>query len=246
MVSLNGRLKSKSISEKLNALYYVMHLLVIGYCLYFFVFNVYLNESKIVLVSDKLLVTGLFLTLVFSLTTIGCHRDYMNIKKYHKNTLDYYIADLNPSRGSLVGNIILDKTQFHEHFLSGILIFSMIFSAIVFFISLFSLSPFVFIAIYNLALITVSFYLGLSINLRVVDSEKLSEFDKIEDVSSVQKIRFRQSIIELLKTQNKIVRSDILKICIKYKEENSKDKEKKESDINYRSYKQKSEELGIK
>lgn len=246
MVSLNGRLKSKSISEKLNALYYVMHLLVIGYCLYFFVFNVYLNESKIVLVSDKLLVTGLFLTLVFSLTTIGCHRDYMNIKKYHKNTLDHYIADLNPSKGSLISNIITDKTKFHEHVLSAFFIFSMMFSIIVFFISLFSLNPLIFVIIYNFVLIGISSVLGLSINTSVVGSGKLNRFDNLEDVSSMQKIRFRYSITELLKTQNKVVRSDVLKLCLKYKEENIKDNEKKESEINYKSYKQRSEELGIK
>jgi len=246
MISIAGRLKAKSISEKLHALYYVMHLLVIGYCLYFFVFNIYLNESKIVLVSDKLFVIGLCLTLIFSLTTMGCHRDYMDIKKYHRNTLDHYIADLNPSKGSLISNIMTDKTKFHEHVLSAFFIFAMIFSVILFFISLFSLDPLIFIVIYNCVLMVVSSMLGLVINTDIVGSEKLNKFDDLEDISSMQKIRFRYSITEILKTKNKVIRSDILKICLKYKEENIKDNEKKESEKKYKSYKQRSEELGIK
>jgi len=241
MFSLKGRLKSPHWFEKLNALFYLMHIALIGYITYFLTFNAYLNHNKdtVHAISGTMFMV-LILTLIFSLTTLKSHSDYSKKDKFHKNTLDYYLADLNPSKGSFVYNIVSARTPFHGKCLHPILLSVLFISLIVGLMGIFSKSEGSFIIpFYNIFLVLISiFFGGAIINFCAVSSEKLNEFYELEDITLEDKKEFRKEILAVLEKEKRVDRETVLKVCLKIKKENRKIKEDLESEERYKQFKE--------
>lgn len=225
MISLSGRLKSKTICEKIYVLFYFIHLAIIGGIFYFVFQRLGGNEWVFDFsTSEKFYMIA---TLWFSLTTMNASLDYKNIKKTHHNTLDYYIADLNLSRGSLPVKVLTDKSPFYDKFIGGIFAWSLMILLFAFFMSFFDKveGSTVFLT-YNFCLIILSTFLGgADIRLSKVDSQKLNSIDDIIDITDEEKLHFRREIGKILEVKNYVTRLDVFELITPFIENIKKRKE---------------------
>lgn len=244
MISLKGRLQSKYKYEKFHVLYYIMHYVIIGYITYFVSNRLIENGFRFDFSNYEIAYLGL--TLFFSLTTMKASTDYYNLNKIHKNTLDYYIGDLNPSKGSFLFNFI-EKEENINQLLATILFIIFIFSVVT---SIFCLIvgdyKLLGIIVYNIFLMILSCAIGGSdINYGKVPSEKLNAIEQVEDLSDENKKKFREEVLKKLNKNDVIYKSDLLGICLDLRKDRIEIKKKEENLQDYEAFRKESAEKGV-
>jgi hypothetical protein len=244
MISLKGRLNSTHKYEKIHVLYYAMHWIIIGYILYYVGVRYVENDLKFIFSNYE--IAYISLTLFFSYTTKNASLDYYNLNKIHKNTLDYYIGDLNPSRGSFLFNTGEKEEQIG--FVFAILAF--VIFVFCFIASIYNLTienyKLMWIFLYNILLMTLSCLLGGGdINYNKVSSEKLNAIDNVEDLSEESKIKFREEVLKKLDKDDVIYKHDVLKICLELRKERIEMEKKEEYASEYEAFRKESYKKGV-
>lgn len=244
MISLKGRLQSKYKYEKYHALYYFMHCSVIGYIVYFVSTRLMGNGFQFDFSNYE--IAYVLLTLFFSLTTMNASLDYYNLNKIHKNTLDYYIGELNPSKGSFLFNCI-DKDGEINKTIASLAFFVVVLSVLISMILLiggqYKLTG---VLSYNILLMVLSCAMGGSdINYGKVSSEKLNAIEQVEDLSDENKKKFREEVLEKLNKNDVIYKSDLLEICLELRKDRIEIKKKEENLQDYEAFRKESAEKGV-
>lgn len=244
MLSLKGRLQSKYKYEKFHVLYYIMHYVIIGYITYFVSNRLIENGFRFDFSNYEIAYLGL--TLFFSLTTMKASTDYYNLNKIHKNTLDYYIGDLNPSKGSFLFNTI-EKDEGINNMLATLAFFVVILSIAGSMILLLGGQyKLIGVLAYNLLLMTLSCAIGGSdINYGKVSSEKLNAIEQVEDLSDENKKKFREEVLKKLNRNDVIYKSDLLEICLELRKDRIEIKKKEENVQDYEAFRKESAEKGV-
>lgn len=220
MFKVSQRIRSKNMSDKWTAITFYVFMALSAYI----VVLTAMNYERVL--SAHKIYMPLALVYLFIVTTVSGFLDFANINKLHNGTLAHYIAEVNPSRLSLLGRAAdhessnkekhKDKeVEIHPLFAITIIIgFCWLVIGLIVSIVSFTLFP-VCIAIINVLLIIFSLCVGEKVNSTELTIAQLKKIDDIHDISDNERNFMKKVISELISEKASVTRVEMLRIVKK-------------------------------
>lgn len=219
MFKVSQRIRSKNMSDKWTAITFYVFMALSAYI----VFLTAMNYERVL--SDHKIYMPLALVYLFIVTTVSGFLDFANINKLHNGTLAHYIAEINPSRFSLLGRAADESSngekykdkegEIHPLFATTIIIgVCWLVIGLIVSIASFTLFP-VCLAIINILLIIFSMFTGEKVNSTELTIFQLKKIDDIQDISDNERNFMKKMISELINEKASVTRIEMLRIVKK-------------------------------
>lgn len=219
MFKVSQRIRSKNMSDKWTAITFYVFMALSAYI----VVLTAMNYERVL--SDHKIYMPLALVYLFIVTTVSGFLDFANINKLHNGTLTHYIAEINPSRFSVIGRLCEESIHGEKYkgkegeshpLLVVVIAIALLGSVLGLIVSLVNFSWFpITLAIINVFLILFSLSVGEKVNSTELTIIQLKKIDDIEDISDGERQFIKKLVSELISDKGSVTRIEMLRIVKK-------------------------------